>query len=255
MAAARRFLEEGARVVLADLAGEAQQEAVAALEPLGPVHLVETDVREARSVQALFERALKLLGGRVDVLFHVAGISGRSLGDGPLHECSDAGWQAVMDVNARGTFFTNRAAVRVMRGQKPDAFGLRGTVVNVGSVLAFSPSPRHFGTLAYAASKGAIQALTLAAAAAYAPVRIRFHLLAPAVIDTPMATRASTDPAIRAYLAAKQPMAGGPGRAGDVAEAALFLCEPASRFATGTVLPIDGGWCVSEGPEPGQGAS
>ena len=78
--------------------------------------------------------------------------------------------------------------------------------------------------------------MTLAAAARYARDRIRFNLLAPGLIDTPMAARAVGDPAIRAYLATKQPIAGGPGTADDCAEAALYLCEPASRFVTGTVL-------------------
>ena len=134
-----------------------------------------------------------------------------------------------------------------MLKQPLDAGGLRGTVVNVGSVLDRSPSPEHFGTLAYAASKGAVRAMTLAAAARYAPDRIRFNLLVPGLIDTPMAARAANDARLRPYLAAKQPLAGGPGTAADVAEAALYLCEPASRFVTGTELIVDGGWCVSEG--------
>jgi NAD(P)-dependent dehydrogenase (short-subunit alcohol dehydrogenase family) len=65
-----------------------------------------------------------------------------------------------------------------------------------------------------------------------------------------MAARAIGDPTIRAYLATKQPMASGPGSPADCAEAALYLCEPASRFVTGTVLTVDGGWCVSEGQNP-----
>ena len=190
----------------------------------------------------MFAFALDALGGRLDVLLHVAGISGRKFGDGPLHECSNEGWERVMRTNAQGVFLTNRAAVRVMLDQPLDAAGLRGTVVNVGSVVDRSPSPVHFGTLAYAASKGAVRALTLAAAARYAPDRIRFNLLAPGLIDTPMAARAVNDHRLRPYLASKQPMAGGPGSADDVAEAALYLCEPASRFVTGAELVVDGGW-------------
>ena len=151
-----------------------------------------------------------------------------------------------MRTNAQGVFLTNRAAVRVMLDQPLDATGLRGTVVNVGSVVDRSPSPVHFGTLAYAASKGAVRALTLAAAARYAADRIRFNLLAPGLIDTPMAARAVNDARIRPYLASKQPIAGGPGTADDVAEAALYLCEPASRFVTGAELVVDGGWSVSD---------
>jgi NAD(P)-dependent dehydrogenase (short-subunit alcohol dehydrogenase family) len=134
-----------------------------------------------------------------------------------------------------------------MREQPIDDAGLRGTVVNVGSVLADSPSPRHFGTVAYAASKGAIRSLTLAGAAAYAAERIRFNLLCPSLIDTPMAARAVQNSDIAIYLQTKQPIIGGPGRDLDIAEAALFLAEPATRFLTGVVLNADGGWSISEG--------
>ncbi len=164
----------------------------------------------------------------------------------------DRRWDAVLDGNARGLFLTNREAVRAMRTQPLDDSGLRGTVLNMGSVLAWSPSPERFGTYAYAASKGAILAMTQTAAARYAAERVRFNLIAPGVIDTPMAARAVGDPAIRRYLETKQPMAGGPGKPEDCAEAALYLCEPASRFVTGTVLTVDGGWCVSEGGRPPQ---
>jgi NAD(P)-dependent dehydrogenase (short-subunit alcohol dehydrogenase family) len=250
LASARRFLEEGARVVVAGREPEAGRSARESLATSGPVWDFALDVRNAGEVAALFEFALGRLGGRLDVLFHVAGMSGRSLGDGTLHECTAEAWKAVMDVNAFGAFVTNREAVRIMRGQELDTAGLRGTVVNVGSVLDRSPSPAHFGTVAYAASKGALRALTLAAAARYAAERIRFNLLTPALIDTPMAARAVGDERLRTYLAGKQPIAGGPGRADDVAEAALYLCEPASRFVTGSVLTVDGGWSVSEGPAP-----
>lgn len=258
LASARRFLEEGARVVIAGEAGTGADPRAAASAPLGQ-GLVETllpigpcagwsvDVSSAVEVGQLFERALEFFAGRLDVLFHVAGISGRRFGDGALGECTEAGWDRVLDVNARGTFLTNREAVRVMLTQGLDDVGLRGTVVNVGSVLARSPSPDYFGTYAYAASKGAAEAMTRNAAARYARDRIRFNLLVPGLIDTPMAARAVGDPHTRAYLAAKQPLAGGPGTTADCAEAALFLCEPASRFVTGALLTVDGGWCVAEG--------
>jgi NAD(P)-dependent dehydrogenase (short-subunit alcohol dehydrogenase family) len=75
------------------------------------------------------------------------------------------------------------------------------------------------------------------------------------LIDTPMAARAVNDIRLRPYLATKQPIAGGPGSASDVAEAALYLCEPASRFVTGAELNVDGGWSVSEGQEEGAAPS
>ena len=255
LASARRFLEEGARVVIGGQDDGADRAALEQLEPLGPVAFVALDVGRADSVAAFFDEAPRWLGGRLDLLVHVAGISGRRRGDGPLHECSEEGWDAVLDINARGAFLSNRAAVRRMRAQPLDGHGLRGAVVNVGSVLAWSPSPELFGTFAYAASKGAIHAMTLNAAARYAPERIRFNLLAPGLIDTPMAARAVEDPAIRHYLAAKQPLAAGPGTADDCAEAILSLGAPAARFVTGAVLTVDGGWCVSEGQAPSNEAT
>jgi NAD(P)-dependent dehydrogenase (short-subunit alcohol dehydrogenase family) len=205
------------------------------------------DTSDVSQVESLFTSALGFLGSRLDVLVHAAGISGRRFGDGPLHDCSDEAWHKVVQVNSFGPFLTNRAAVRLMLEQPHDAAGLRGTIVNIGSALDRAPSPVHFGITAYAASKGAVRALTLTAAARYARDRIRFNLLIPGLIDTPMTTRSTSDPEILSYIRSKQPIAGGPGSAADVAEAMLYLCEPASRFVTGAELVVDGGWCISEG--------
>jgi NAD(P)-dependent dehydrogenase (short-subunit alcohol dehydrogenase family) len=237
LAAAQRFREEGAEVVVSGKRGDA---------PTVP-DFIETDIEHPGFAAPLFAQAIDVLKGRIDVLLHVAGISGRRFGDGPLHECSDEAWQRVLDTNARSVFLTNREAVKCMRAQPLDEHGLRGTIVNIGSVLSHSPAPRFFDTVAYAASKGAIRSLTITSAARYASERIRFNLLEPALIATPMSARATGDPAIVAYLASKQPMCGGPGAAADVAEAALYLCEPASRSVTGVVLTVDGGWSISEG--------
>ena len=176
------------------------------------------------------------------MLYHVAGSSGRKHGDGPLHECTDAGWQATLDANLRSVFLTNRAAVRHFLNQKTG-----GTILNMSSVLALSPSPHYFDTVAYMASKGAIIAMSRHAAARYAADGIRVNVLAPGLIDTPMATRAMSDPAIQVFLQSKQPLGPGPGKPDDCAEAAVFLCSDEARFITGAVLPIDGGWCIIDG--------
>jgi NAD(P)-dependent dehydrogenase (short-subunit alcohol dehydrogenase family) len=251
---ARRFLEEGARLVITGRGDESVRHALHQLASLGNVTGIAADLADSTAIAGIVPRSVEMLGGRLDVLFHVAGLSGRRFGDGTLDACTDEGWDTVVDANARSVFLTNRAAVRQMQTQSIDDVGLRGTILNMGSVLGWSPSPRLFNTIAYAASKGAIRALTLSGAATYAPDRIRFNLIAPGLIDTPMATRAVGDPAIRDYLATKQPLGPGPGRAADCAEAALYLCEPASRFVTGTILNVDGGWCVSEG-QYGRGES
>lgn len=243
-ACARRFAAEGARVAVT---GVEVADAQPSTSIDGALPTFSLDCRHAPSVESRFAQAVAQLGGRLDILLHVAGISGRRFGDGPLDECSVEGWDEVMTTNARAVFLTNRAAVSLMRKQEPDSAGLRGTVVNVGSVLAYSPAPELFGTVAYAASKAAIHALTLAAASRYASEKIRFSVLAPGLIDTPMAQRAVSDPRICSYLVTKQPMTEGPGVPDDCAEAALFLCEPASRFVTGVVLEVAGGWSLSEG--------
>ena len=179
------------------------------------------------------------------MLYHVAGSSGRRFGDGPLHECTDAGWQATLDANLKSVFLTNRAAVRQFLKQDTG-----GAILNMASVLALSPSPHYFDTLAYAASKGGIIAMSRQAAARYAADGIRVNVLAPGLIDTPMAARAVNDPAIAAFLRTKQPLVHGPGTPDDCAGAAVFLCSDEARFITGVVLPIDGGWSLSDGQYP-----
>jgi NAD(P)-dependent dehydrogenase (short-subunit alcohol dehydrogenase family) len=240
-AAAARFIEEGARVVIAGRSPEKGAAAVQALEAHGPVHFCACDASVPAEVETLYDRTRTVLGG-LDVLYHVAGISGRRHGDGPLHECTDAGWQATMDANLKSTFLTNRAAVRIFRAQ-----GRGGVILNMASVLGFSPSPHYFDTAAYAATKGGIIALSRLAASRYAVEGIRVNVIAPALVDTPMAARAVNDPAIQRFLRTKQPLAGGPARPEECSDAAVFLCSDEARLITGAVLPVDAGWTVSEG--------
>jgi NAD(P)-dependent dehydrogenase (short-subunit alcohol dehydrogenase family) len=240
LAAARRFLEEGAALVIAGRSAENGAAAVTELQALGAVHFIPCDASDAGQVESLFLQTTKQFGG-LEVLYHVAGISGRKHGDGPLHECTDAGWQTTIDANLRSVFLTNRAAVRHFLKHGG------GVMLNMASVLAFAPSPRYFDTYTYAATKGGIIAMSREAAARYAPENIRINVIAPSLIETPMSARAMEDDAIRTFLRTKQPLSQGPGRPEDCADAAVFLCSDEARFITGAVLPVDGGWCVSEG--------
>ena len=196
LATARCFLAEGALVVVCGRSSQTAEEARAALEQVGRgAARSSRPTRPSRPrLRGSSRRPWLFFSGRLDVLFHVAGISGRRFGDAALHECTVEGWDTVLDANARSLFLTNRAAVRQMLTQPLDDHGLRGTVLNMGSVLGWSPAPEFFGTYAYAASKGAIRAMTLNAAARYARDRIRFNLIAPALIETPMAGRAVARP-------------------------------------------------------------
>ncbi len=183
--------------------------------------------------------------GRIDALFNVAGISGRRFGDGPIHECSVEGWQATFDNNANTTFLMCREVLNQMLRQSVGENGLRGSILNMASVLALSPEAGNFATHAYAASKGAIISLTRAMAAYYAPHKIRVNAVAPGLVRTSMSARAQNDPAILELMKTKQPLAEDLIRAEDVAEAALFLLGDGARNITGEVLAVDGGWQVS----------
>jgi NAD(P)-dependent dehydrogenase (short-subunit alcohol dehydrogenase family) len=184
--------------------------------------------------------------GRIDALYAVAGISGRRYGDGPLHEATLDGWRTVMETNVTGLFVVTRAAVRRMLDQAPDSDGARGSILAMSSVLARHPSPVHFATHAYAASKGAIESFVRAVASRYAADGIRINAIAPSLVATPMSERAQSDPAILAYLRDKQPLAQGPIDADAVTSVALHLLSRESRMITGQVVSVDAGWSVSE---------
>ena len=175
-------------------------------------------------------------------MFHVAGGSGRRFGDGPLDAITDEGWRATIDLNLTSLFYTCRAATRYFVEQKRG-----GSILVMTSVLAFSPAPAHFATHAYAASKAGAIGLMTACAAYYAPMGIRFNAIAPALVDTPGARRAVQDPRIAAYVQARQPLDGGRiGRPEDIDGAVVYLLSDESRFVTGQVLAVDGGWSVSD---------
>ena len=195
---------------------------------------------------AAAERAVALAVsefGRLDALYHVAGGSGRSRGDGPLHEISDEGWRHTIELNLTGVFLSNRAALRQFLKQ-----GGGGNILNMSSVLAWSPSPDHFASHAYAAAKAAVIGLSKAAAARYAKDNIRVNVIAPGLVETPMSRRAATDDKIMRFIKTKQPLDGGRiGNPDDLDDAVLFLLSRGSKFITGQVVAVDGGWTVSEG--------
>jgi NAD(P)-dependent dehydrogenase (short-subunit alcohol dehydrogenase family) len=182
---------------------------------------------------------------RIDALFNVAGISGRSFGDGPVHECSEEGWDITMETNVKSVFLMCRAVVRRMLEQPVGESGQRGSILNMASVLAFSPEPKFFGTHAYATGKSAIIGLTRAMAAYYAPSKIRVNAVAPGLTRTPMSMRAQQNPDLLEFIKTKQPLSEDLIEADDVARAAVFLLSDDARYVTGEVVGIDAGWGVS----------
>ena len=184
--------------------------------------------------------------GQLHGLYHVAGGSGRKFGDGPLHELSLEGWNATLQLNLTSMMLSNRAAIRTFREQ-----GQGGVILNMGSVLGYSPSPAFFSTHAYAAAKSAIIGFSKAIAAYYAKNNIRVNVIAPALVETPMAQRAAGDQTIQAFIRTKQPLDGGRiGLPQDLDGAVTLLLSDQGRFISGQVLAVDGGWGIAEGQIP-----
>ncbi len=243
LSAAKAFLREGARVVAV---GSNSEKAKAAQDELGEAALVQSgDATQAQTAESAVAAAVERFG-RFDGLYHVAGGSGRKWGDGPLHEITEEGWEKTLNLNLTSVFLSNRAAVRQFLKS-----GTAGSILNMGSVLGFSPSPQYFVTHAYAATKSAVTGYTKSIAAYYAEKEIRCNVLCPALVETPMAQRAAGDELIQAFIKTKQPLDGGRiGKPEDLDEAAVFFMSDGSKFTTGQVLSVDGGWCVSEGQIP-----
>ncbi len=239
LSAARAFAAEGASVVAVGRKLEAVESLQKELGARGKA--IVGDACDAATAARAIESALQEFGG-FHGLYHVAGGSGRRHGDGPLHEITDEGWSYTLNENLTSLFYSNRAAAQQFLKQ-----GGGGTVLNMGSVLGFSPSPKFFSTHAYATTKAAIIGLTKSAAALYAPNNIRFNVLAPGLVATPMSQRAQGDEAILDFIKTKQPLDGGRiGQPDDLDSAAVFFMSGESKFVTGQVLAVDGGWSVSE---------
>jgi NAD(P)-dependent dehydrogenase (short-subunit alcohol dehydrogenase family) len=207
---------------------------------LGEAGFAIADVREELAVRGAVAACLDRFG-RIDALFNVAGVSARSAGDGPVHECKSAAWDLAMDVNAKGTFLMCREVLSVWM-----KCAQVGAILNCGSVLARHPQRDHFATVGYATSKGAIEAMSVAAAAYYATFGIRINVIAPGLVRTPMSARAQANPTVTAYMTHKQPLSKGLLSAEDVAKTACFLLHDDSGPITGQIVTVDGGWAVSE---------
>ncbi len=238
--AAQAFVRAGAQVVVVGRDPAACARAGRELCGAGAAH--RADATDSATAPRAIGLAVARFGG-FDGLYHVAGGSGRRLGDGPLHEMTDDGWRATLELNLTSLVFSNRAAVRQFLAQ-----GTGGAILNIGSVLGSSPSPRFFATHAYAAAKSAVLGFSKSIAAYYAPHGIRVNVLAPGLIETPMSERAAGDPAIREFIRTKQPLDGGRiGAPSDLDAAAVYFMSDAAKFTTGQVLAVDGGWSVTEG--------
>lgn len=240
LSAAKAFIDAGAKVVVV---GRKEESVIAAKEILGNNALaLSGDARlESTAVNAV-DSCIEKFGG-FDGLYHVAGGSGRKMGDGPIHKLSLEGWNKTLELNLTSLMFSNQAAVK-----KFLELNKSGSILNMGSVLGYSPSPKHFVTHAYAAAKAAIIGFSKSTAAYYAKNNIRINVIAPALVETPMAQRAATNEEILSFIKTKQPLDGGRiGQPEDLDGLATYFMSDLSKFTTGQVVAVDGGWELSEG--------
>jgi NAD(P)-dependent dehydrogenase (short-subunit alcohol dehydrogenase family) len=240
LSAAKSFIKEGAQVIVS---GRNADSVVEARRILGEnAEVINADATHPDSASNAIHFCLTRFGG-FDGLYHVAGGSGRKMGDGPLHELTMDGWVKTIELNLTSLMLSNQAAVKEFVRLKR-----AGAILNMSSVLGFSPSPKYFVTHAYAAAKAAIIGFSKSIAAYYAKDGIRVNVIAPALVDTPMAQRAANDEAILLFIKTKQPLDGGRiGQPSDLDGIAVYFMSDLSKFTTGQTVSVDGGWCISDG--------
>jgi NAD(P)-dependent dehydrogenase (short-subunit alcohol dehydrogenase family) len=229
-AVALAFAREGGSLVVSDLdeAGcRATAETIVAMG--GRAHSAACDVTKAADTEAVVQAAVAWFG-ELHCGFNCAGVEGPFGKSGDYDE--DA-WREVIDVNLNGTWLAMRAELGQMVRQGS------GAIVNIASVAGLRAS---HGMPAYTASKHGVVGLTKAAALEYASTEIRVNAVCPGIVDTPMLGRMVEDRArLRDRLLARTPY-GRPGRAGEIAEAAVWLASDRSSYLTGGAVPVDGGY-------------
>lgn len=229
-ATALRFLDEGARVVVADF-NEANGKATVALAAKAgqadKIRFIRTDVAKEADVKAMIDCAVSSFG-RLDIVFNNAGVGGAI---GPVWDIEEDEWDYTFDVLVKGVFFGIKHAARVMKQQ-----GQGGAIINTASTAGLSGGS---GPLVYSAAKAAVINLTKASAVQLAPDRIRVNAICPGGIVTGLTDQGNPEEASK-RMATFQPWPEA-GQGKYIAGAALFLASEDAGFVTGEALVVDGG--------------
>ncbi len=219
-----RFLEEGASVVFSDLAQEDSS-----VEDLGKnAKYIKCDVSNSEEVNSLVSKTVEVFG-KVDVVVNNAGIG--SLGG--VNDVSDKDWQKTIDINLTGTFYGVRGVAREMKKNKT-----RGSIINLSSILG---GVGLKGAFSYCVSKGGVVQLTRAGALDLADDGIRVNAIAPGFIETEMTKDLLTEESFNSMVKSSTPL-GHVGETNDIANAAVYLASDESKYVTGAILYVDGGW-------------
>ena len=222
------YVQEGATVVVIDKDAAALQ---ALKEQLNEPHsFLTADVTNGAAVQEAIAAILQKYG-QLDAIHNNAGVASPSK---PLHETTEAEWEQVMNVNARGIFYTTRYGIAALKAS-------RGCILNTSSLVGEIGQENH---AAYAGSKGAVNALTKAMALDYAADGIRVNAVAPAGVWTPMLRQWSKEQPdttrIEQYLDNIHALGYCP-EANEIAGVCAFLLSDKARFITGCIMPVSGG--------------
>lgn len=229
-ATARRFIAEGASVVLADLAADAAD--ALALELGGRAMPYVLDVTDQGAVEALMAAAVAQFG-KLDIVFNNAGIS--SLGR--IDEIDVETWHRVIDVDLNAVFYGCRAALAHLRNNGG------GVIVNTASISGLFGD---WGLPAYNAAKAGVMNLTRALAADHARDNIRVNAVCPGGVETPMTGPLATSRRAQQQYERLVPM-GRMGRADEIAAAVTFLASDDASYITGHGLVVDGGVTATTG--------
>jgi 3-oxoacyl-[acyl-carrier protein] reductase len=227
-AIARRFVAEGAKVLVADLDGARAQDVASNLGE--SARAVRCDVSSRADVDAAVAACVDAFGG-VDILVNNAGTTHRNQS---MLDVDEATFDRVFAVNVKSIFHTTQAVVPLMKARRS------GCIVNIGSTAGIRPRP---GLTWYNASKGAVNLLSKSMAAELGPDGIRVNAVCPVMSPTALIEQflgVPDTPEARAKVVAGIPL-GRMSTPEDVAEATLYLASDAARFITGVELPVDGG--------------
>jgi NAD(P)-dependent dehydrogenase (short-subunit alcohol dehydrogenase family) len=231
--AALAFAREGAKVVVADISEQGNQETVHLIEDQGGQAIaVKCDVTRNEDVKAALDKAIEAFG-RLDFAFNNAGIEPRN--SAPTAEYEEEEWNRIIDINLRGVFLCMKHEIPLILQQGG------GAIVNTSSgagIIGIKGSP------AYTAAKHGVIGLTKSAALDYAAQNIHINAVCPGYIDTPMMGRftGGTDEG-RAQVIAEEPI-GRMGKPEEIAAAVVWLCSDAAAFMIGHAMVIDGGQTV-----------
>lgn len=220
-AIAEMFVKEGAKVVFSDINPY--------LGPLGENAIFKkADTSKDKDVRKLVDLAISKFE-RLDIMVNNAGIGLV----GEISSMTDDVWNKVIAVNLNGVFYGTRSAAAYMKEKK-----IKGSIINMASILG---QVGFRGAGAYCSAKGGVNQLTRTAALELAPYGIRVNSIAPGFIDTGMTKGIKKDKKANAAIVGATPL-GHMGEPDDIAYAATYLASNESKFVTGSVLYVDGGW-------------